>query len=212
MYIEGDPMHETTMSHTKAALLSLAIGMGGGAVFAFFVPWEAVTRLMTQTLRLPGPGADVALVLGPCLTLTGQTAEYICKRHGAAFLGAFGFGAAVTVLRLFGVHDTPIGIVGTPGFLSGVALAGIILEAGYLVRGFLISFIFSLFFAAVAASALLIYFWAAVYPLVEAGTVAWRDIPLLLALAFGAGFVSGFLTHFVWHFVSGFLRASGEIE
>lgn len=199
--------HDTRLHNL---LVALAIGAAGGAVFVFAFPRGAITTLMHEVLDLPGPGAGIALVLGPLVVLSAQTAEFVCKRHGTSLLAALGFALVAVTARTLGVEGESKGMFGSLPFAGALLSMGLLLELGFLVRGRLTSLVFTLTFAAAAGVGLLAYYWILIFPLTSAGWVSWRNVPLLAALAFAGGLGAGIAAHVAWHGVSALLKAAGE--
>jgi hypothetical protein len=56
------------------------------AVFVFIFPGASMSTLMHNVFQLPGPGAGVALFVGPFAILAGLLAYMFCPRPGAALI------------------------------------------------------------------------------------------------------------------------------
>jgi hypothetical protein len=168
---------------------SVAIGAGAGAVFLFAFPGGAITTLMHEVAGLPGPGAGIALVLGPSAVFVSALCMRLFKRDFLAVPCSLFFGAAFTVARIIGIEGEAKGDFGGPVFLAGMLLTGIVLAAvarALARRGYVRDLL-----AGVAANGILLgYYWTAIFPR-TAKWVACKDVPVLLALALGAGLVAG---------------------
>ena len=93
---------------------ALALGAAGGAVFVFVFPRGAITTLVHHVLRLPGPGAGIALVVGPFALLFVLPACLWIGRPGGATAAALALGVTVClVLLLTGVEMEDKGMFGS---------------------------------------------------------------------------------------------------
>lgn len=68
----------------QEAAACAAIGAGGAAIFLFAFPKGSITTLMHEVLDLPGPGAGIALVLGPLLVLVALLCLLLSRGEGGA--------------------------------------------------------------------------------------------------------------------------------
>ena len=64
----------------KEAAICAAIGAVGAGLFLFAFPTGAISTLMHEVLHLPGPGAGIAMVLGPILVVVALVSALLTER------------------------------------------------------------------------------------------------------------------------------------
>jgi hypothetical protein len=172
--------------------LSGIVGAGCAVIFFFVFPGGAISTLMHEVLRLPGPGAGIALVLAPLLVFGGIFSYLATDRMGTATLSALAFGLTSVLLRSLGVPMYAPGGFGTLMFVPAMVLLGVILDGTFLAtKRVTRSWRFALA-GGLADLGLLVFYWVALFPQ-TIRWVQWGDVPLLSFLALMAGTFSGYI-------------------
>jgi hypothetical protein len=188
----------------KEAALCAALGGGGAVIFLFAFPKGAISTLMHEVLHLPGPGAGIALIFGPCLGLVVLASSLLSRTNGGPLIAAFSFGLAYAlVVWLFRVPTNPKGAFGSILFVAAVALFGLSVEAVTALGSALRQPWRCLLTGALANVVLLVFYWLAIFSR-TAGWVKWKDVPLLLGACLVGGLVSGYIA---WTLGKAFSRA-----
>jgi hypothetical protein len=175
------------------AAVDAAIGVGGALVYLFAFPKGAISTLMHQVLHLPGPGAGIALVVGPFLIVVVILSSLRSRGLGGALTAALAFAVGYTlVMRLAGISTYPKGAFGSARFVISVAAFGLTAETVLILgRGMSAAWRCGIAGALANASLLAIY-WVFIFPRTT-GWVQAGDIPILLGLCLAAGLASGCL-------------------
>jgi hypothetical protein len=172
----------------------VAAGGIGAVLFLFAFPAGAISTLMHAVLHLPGPGAGIALIVGPFLVLVGLGCSLLTRAKGGALVAALAFGLCCTlIVRLLGVATEPKGAFGSLPFLAALGLLGLAVEvvmASQRPRRYAWRCVLA---GLVANVILLAFYWVAIFPR-TAGWVKWGDILPLAAMCVAAGLVSGYIT------------------
>lgn len=177
----------------KHAAACAAVGCGGGIIFLFVFPKGAITTLMHAVLDLPGPGAGIALILGPALNLTGFTAALLYRKTGAPLIASLAFAVSYALLvRLLEIPTSPKGAFGSLSFIAAVALFGLAAEAFMALGRTLKDHWRTMLAGGLANTVLLVSYWTIVFPR-TAGWVNWRDVPLLTGLCLATGVLTGYI-------------------
>ena len=181
----------TILMSPGRAGLAVLVGAAGGAIFLFLFPGAAISTLMHHVLDLPGPGAGIALVLGPVALVFMLVSSLIARRPGGALLAALGFSvvyAALTVV--LGRTTTERGMFGSGWFVLALVTCGIVAD-GLLLLARRLRPPWRFILAACGANAgLLVFYWIAIFPRTK-GWVSWDAVPLLLVVSLAAGVVAG---------------------
>lgn len=192
---------------TKLVLRAAGLGAVGGAVFVFLFPRGAITTLMHQVLELPGPGAGIALVLGPFLLILALAAyRWTGDRAGGPMVVALSFSVVVALLAAFVSEMNPKGMFSTIWPVLACTAGGLGVEAALFLTGELKP-IWRLILAGVAGNlVLLIFYWLAIFPQ-SAGWVEWGDVPVLLTVCVAFGGLAGL---FAWLVLKAVLSYAGD--
>jgi len=177
----------------RAGGMALLIGAAGGVLFLFVFPGGALSTLMHEVLRLPGPGAGIALAVGPLALVFALAASCVVPRFGVSTLAAVGFsGTCVIVSTVLALSGNEKGMFGSPWFVAALATCGLVADSLlWAARRASPSLRFVL--AACGANvALLIFYWIAIFPQ-NKGWVLLADVPVLVALCLAGGLVAGLL-------------------
>jgi hypothetical protein len=178
-------------------LRTTAIGAVGAAVFVFLFPKGSLTTFMHQVLQLPGPGAGIALIVGPfalILALVGY-------RVGGEWVGALpevllAFSAVVAILVALVAPMNPKGGFGTGWFILA-CLAGGVGAGSALFFGKELKILWRLLLAGVAGNlVLLVFYWLVIFPMTT-GWVEWGDVPVLLLVCVAGGMLAGLIAWLV---------------
>lgn len=177
----------------REAVRCAGIGVAGALVFLFAFPKGSISTLMHEVLGLPGPGAGIALILGPFLILMALISRLLSRRVGGALIASVAFGAAYAVVtRFLEIPTNPKGAFGSTVFVVAVALFGVAVEAVMVLAKALPNAWRCTLCGAVANAVLLGFYWAAIFSH-TAGRVSWKALPLLLGLCLACGLAAGYI-------------------
>ena len=177
----------------REAVICAAAGAAGALVFLFAFPKGSISTLMHAVLDLPGPGAGIALILGPFLILVALVPSRLSRADGGAVIASLTFAVTYAlVARLLGIPANPKGAFGGAAFIAGIALSGIAAEAVMVLGRALNSVWRPMLAGALANAVLLAFYWTAIFPR-TAGWVRWQDVPLLMGLGLACGLGSGYI-------------------
>ncbi|MFH0980244.1 MAG: hypothetical protein V2A79_01730 [Planctomycetota bacterium] len=177
----------------KEAAACAAIGVAGALIFLFAFPKDSITTLMHAVLDLPGPGAGIALLVGPFLILVSLVTRPLSRRVGGAVIASLTFAVAYAlVVRLLEAPTNPKGAFGGAAFIAAVAAFGIVAEAVMVVSQAVKDVWRCMLSGALANAALLVFYWIVIFP----RTYRWvgrSDIPLLMGLCLACGLAAGYI-------------------
>jgi hypothetical protein len=185
-------MKLTLIRPNEVAICS-AIGAAGALIFLFAFPKGAISTLMHAVLHLPGPGAGIALVLGPVVIVVALVASLLTRGAGGAVIASLTFAVGdALVVGLLRIPGNPKGAFGSAIFIAAIVAFGIVAEA-VMVLGKRVKIKWRCVLAGVLANAvLLVFYWIAIFPRTYK-PVAWGDVPLLMGLCVACGFGSGYI-------------------
>ena len=168
------------------------VGALGAVFFLFVFPSGSISTLMHHVLNLPGPGAGIALILGPVALTFMFVSQRIVRGLGGALLCALCFSvtysAAVVVLEL---PTNEKGQFGTIWFILALAFCGITAEGFLLLTRNLRTDAWRFVLTACGANVgLLVFYWLVIFPR-TAGWVSWNAVPVLLLLSLVGGLIAG---------------------
>ena len=168
-----------------------AIGVLGALIFLFGFPKGSISTLMHAVLGLPGPGAGIALILGPFLILVVLIPSLLSRGAGGALIASLMFAVACAlVVRVLGISTNPKGAFGSVVFVAAVGQLGFVAEVVMGLGRGLRKLRRCMLAGALANAGLLVFYWIVVFPR-TAGWVSWKDLPLLMGLCLASGLVSG---------------------
>jgi hypothetical protein len=183
MKLEVIPAH-------KAAMCA-ATGIGGALVFLFAFPKGAISTLMHAVLHLPGPGAGIAIILGPFLLLIVLIPSLLSRGEGGAIVASLMFAATYSlVASLFEIPVNSKGAFGSALFVAGVALFGLVTEMAQMLGSRLKGLWRCMLAGALANTVLLIFYWVVVFPRTERWILR-ADVPILVGLCLVCGLAFG---------------------
>ncbi|MFH1530158.1 MAG: hypothetical protein ABIK09_05410 [Pseudomonadota bacterium] len=188
--------------------MALLIGAAGGVLFLFLFPGGALSTLMHEVLHLPGPGAGIALAVGPMALLFILGAACVVERFGGATLAAVGFsGMCVIVSAVLALTGNEKGMFGSPWFIAALATCGLVADS--LLRATRRAAAPLRFFLAAGGAnlELLLFYWLLIFPRTK-GWVLLQDVPVLLALCLAGGLVAGVLGWLLSERIPGILPRS----
>jgi len=185
-------------------------------LYLFAFPSGSITTLMHAVLKLPGPGAGIAMITGPVLVVAMQAASGLSRKSGPALTASIAF-ALVDIIgsRALGLQGNaspanPGGAAGNLLFFGGMALSGCAGES-MLALGGQLGHAWRCVVSGIAANTvLLVYFWTAVFPRTR-GWVKLSDVPILLGACIGCAVVAGLVGHAVSVAVGKMLTSGGEV-
>lgn len=181
----------------KEVLTCAAIGTMGALIFLFVFPKGAISTLMHEVLHLPGPGAGIALVLGPFLIFVLLVSSLLNRSVGGALVTSLAFAiACALVVWLLEIPTNPKGAFGSALFIVAVAVCGIAAEAMTALGTSLRPAWRCMISGAVANAALLLFYWIIIFPR-TCGWIDWKDTPVLTGLCLASGIVSGYVAYAV---------------
>lgn len=187
----GTSQRSTLFPDPARAGWALLVGAVGGAFFRFVFPGAALSTLMHQVLKLPGPGAGIGVMLGPVALVFMLVASRVTGRFGGALLAALGFSVVHTILSfLLRGGGGSTGRFGTGWFILAFLACGLATEGLLrLTRRARPSLQFII--AACGANiVLLVFYWLVIFPR-TAGWVAWKAVPVLLLVSLLGAIVAG---------------------
>lgn len=132
--------------------------------FVFVFPDTAITTLMHDVFRLPGPGAGIALLVGPVGILCGYVAHTINPRPGSILFSVIMFGLLMPIGQIL---FNPEGLGQFPFYLplASFVILAILLEI-FTVLFAKWELIKSMVAPAVICNVLfLIFWWVTIFPL-----------------------------------------------
>jgi hypothetical protein len=182
---------------TKLVFKAAGLGALGGVVFVFLFPKGAITTLMHQVLHLPGPGAGIALVLGPfMLVLALAASRWAGDRPGGSLVSLLSFSIVMALLAALVSQMNPKGGFGTIWLVLACAVCACGVEA-MLVLARRLGPLWRLLLAGAAGNlVLLVFYWVAIFPR-TAGWVEVGDVPVLLAVCLAGGLLAGLIAWLV---------------
>jgi hypothetical protein len=182
---------------TKLVLKAVGLGALGGAGFVFLFPRGAISTLMHQVLRLPGPGAGIALVLGPFMLVLALTAyRWTGDRPGGPLVSMLSFAVVMALLAALVSEMNPKGGFGTVWFVLACAVCALGVEGVLALTGKWVPH-WRLILAGVAGNLLLLaFYWVAIFPR-TAGWVEGGDVPVLLCVCVAGGLLAGLIAWLV---------------
>ncbi len=183
------------MSQSHRFGLAVLVGVVGGLVFLAILPTGAFSTLAHNVVRLPAPGAGVALLVGPLAVVCLLIAWRVARSAGGALAGALAFSLTCTVtLAIVGRPEGGNGMIGSPLFVAALGTAGAAAELVlFLTRALKAVWLRLVLAAACANVALLIFYWVAIFPR-TVGWIPWRAVPILLAVSLVAGALAGLVS------------------
>jgi hypothetical protein len=181
----------------KDAVACAAIGIAGALIFLFVFPKGSISTLMHEVLELPGPGAGIALVLGPFLVLVALISSLLSRGHGGAVLASLVFAVTYAlVVRLLDIPANPKGAFGNLVFIAAVVVFSLAAEAVMVLGTALKAAWRCMFSGALANAALLVFYWLIIFPRTYKW-VNWSDVPLLMGLCLAGGLAAGYIARLV---------------
>lgn len=197
---------------TKLVLKAAGVGAVGGAGFVFLFPKGSITTLMHQVLRLPGPGAGIAVVLGPFMLILALAAyRWAGDRPGGLLVLVLSFSVVVALLAALVSEMNPKGGFSSIWFVLACAVCGLGVEA-ILVLARKLGPLWGLILAGVAGNlALLAFYWVAIFPR-TAGWVEWGDVPILLLVCLVGGVLAGLLAWLVSRAILKYIGPGEEVD
>jgi hypothetical protein len=183
MKLEVIPAHEAAMCAST--------GIGGALIFLFAFPKGAISTLMHAVLHLPGPGAGIAMILGPFLLLIVLIPSLLSRGKGGAVIASLTFAATYSlVAALFDIPVNPKGAFGSALFVAGVTLFGLVTELAQMLGSRLKGLWRCMLSGALANAALLIFYWVVVFPRTDRWILR-ADVPILVGLCLVCGLAFG---------------------
>ncbi|MCK4341464.1 MAG: hypothetical protein KAY37_07065 [Phycisphaerae bacterium] len=177
----------------KEAATCAAIGVAGALIFLFAFPKGAISTLMHEVLDLPGPGAGIALIVGPFLIIVALISSLLSRGDGGAVIASLTFAVAyVLVASLLGIPTNPKGAFGSPVFIAAVAPFSIAAEAVMVLGKALKTAWRCMASGALANAVLLVFYWIVIFPRTYRW-IDWGDVPLLMGLCLACGLASGYI-------------------
>lgn len=173
------------------AAIAVLVGALGGVLFLFVFPGGSLSTLMHQVLHLPGPGAGIALIVGPVALVSVLISSRLAPGAGSALLAALAFSLVYAVLvAVLGIPANEKGLFGSGWFVAALATCGVAAEILlYLARSLKPPWRFALA-AGGANLVLLVFYWVVIFPQ-TVGWIAWWKVPLLFAMGLAGGFAAG---------------------
>lgn len=177
--------------HPRRVGLVALVGAVGGVFFLFVFPKGSISTLMHHTLHLPGPGAGIALILGPVALVFILISSHLTRGVGGAILAALTFSMAYAALvTLLSLPTSEKGMFGSIWFVMALATCGVIAEGlMFLTRSLKPPWRF-LLAACCANMGLLVFYWIVIFPRTKS-LASWDAMPLLFSMSLAGGLVAG---------------------
>lgn len=182
---------ETHLLLPKRAGIAALVGAVGGVFFLFVFPKGSISTFVHHVLHLPGPGAGIALILGPLALVFILISSHVARAAGGALLAALAFSVTYAmIVTVLGLPASEKGMFGSFWFVMALAACGILVEGLlFLARNLRPRWRFVLA-ASGANMGLLVFFWVVIFSRTM-GWVSWYAVPLLLAVSAAGGLVAG---------------------
>ncbi|MBU1627788.1 hypothetical protein KKB18_10505 [bacterium] len=182
------------MFKRKTITTSFFIGFFGALIFLYCFPKGAISTFMHQVLHLPGPGAGIALILGPFYILLGFLSVKVAGVLGTSSLTATFFSLTYYfIVIIFHISVEGKGKFGSLWFMLALILCGISIDVLlYLFRK--LKEPWRLCITAFISNTLLLWFyWIVIFPKTM-GYVKMSDVPALMGVCFMGALLVGFVT------------------
>ncbi len=185
------------MIRGKQVITCVAIGVAGALIFVFVFPRGAISTFMHEVLNLPGPGAGIALIVGPFLIMVAIISSLLSRGDGGAVIASLTFAVVyVLVTSLLGVPTNPKGAFGSPVFIAAIASFSIAAEA-VMVFGKASKTVWRCMASGALANVVLfVFYWIVIFPR-TCRWIDWGDVPLLMGLCLACGLASGYVAWMV---------------
>jgi hypothetical protein len=152
---------------------------------------------MHEVLHLPGPGAGIAVVVGPVLVFVALSSHHVGKGFGGAFVGSLAFSLTyVVVVQLFDVSTNPKGAFGSALFVAAAAVFGFATEGAMSLVSARKNNLRFMAVGAFANAVLFAFYSTVIFPR-TAGWIDLSDIPLLSSFCLACGIVAGYIAYHV---------------
>ncbi len=169
------------------------LGAGGAVVFQFVFPGGAISTLMHQVLHLPGPGAGIAVIIGPFAIMIATIACFLKPGAGRAFIASLTFVLMQILLsKLLVGSSNSKGMLGSPLFIAAVSIMGLMMELSLILTRKLGPVWRSIIAGSSANVALLVFCWTVIFPRTN-GWIQLGSIPILMGLCLVFGLFFGYL-------------------
>ena len=184
-----------SLSQPARFWMAALVGAVGGLVFLAILPTGVISTFAHFVLRLPAPGAGVALLVGPLVVICMLVAWRVARAGGGAIVGAIAFALTCTiVLDFMGRPRSGAGMIGSPLFVLALVTSGAMAELVlFLTRALRALWWRFVLAAATANVAFLVFYWIVIFP----RTVGWipgRSVPVLVAVSLGVGALAGLVS------------------
>ncbi len=182
----------------KGLVVATLLGIAGAILFIYMFPRGAITTLMHQVLNLPGPGAGIALILGPFIILFALLAARITGKASAAFITSLSFSLMVAALvAILELSVEEKGKFGSVEFVGAAVLCGLIIVFFlHMLPGWKASLWKFVLTSCIANTGLLVFYWLFIFP----QTVGWvkvSDVPILMMLCLVGALVVAVIALFI---------------
>ena len=172
--------------------IPILLGVVGGLFFLFVFPKGSITTLMHDVLHLPGPGAGIALILGPVALLIILISSHLVRRAlGGALLASLAFSVTYAIVAtILNLPTSEKGMFGSIRFVIALAICGVVAETLLFLTSRLRPLWRFLLTACGANTGLLVFYWIVIFPRTK-GWISWEDATLLFVLSLAGGAVAG---------------------
>ena len=192
----GDPERAAQVWRASNSVACVAVGLAGTVALIALFPGGVLSRITHGVLHLPGPGSGICALYGPLIVLCAFLAARWVRKPGAALLccAVLGLLHSVFMPILFPSAKTAGTVGPLPLRILGVLLVGAFVECLTRLLARRSRWLRYLVSAACANLALLLFYWAAVYPLAGKRPVSAGGAAVLIGVALVAGaFLGGFV-------------------
>lgn len=165
---------------------------------------------MHEVFHLPGPGAGIALILGPFVIFLGLLSVKISGSYGAPTICIATFSIAYSII--VNIMSLPVegkGKFGSLGFVFALVLCGIILDIFFYLLKKIKPVMQLILTSSIANIVLLVFYWLVIFPQTK-GLVNAKDVPILLGVCILGASLVGLITIPVSNFILPIFRLNNE--
>lgn len=186
-------------------LFAVAVGFVAAVLYLFLFPGKAISTLMHEVMRLPGPGTGIGFIVGPYIILWAMIVWIFKRKAGLAFYVCAVFGLVQAYAGEIAGTSSVLGPQVAPATVTAAFILGVVVDmSAFATRG-LADRKATIMVAIPSNMIFLMTYWVAVFPSVKGWVqpvpaVIMTIISLIGAILFGSvipiiyGMVTGRVT------------------